>query len=165
MRAFSLFPFIVAVLCFRSLAVAADMVAAFSDLPKGDELEMTFDTCGCFHSATFELKFRRSARLTVSVVEVERVWSRDLKTFGSTNRVSLGKLTLRKSDVDGLDQLLRFYRARTLAESTTVDTISISQRHDGKVVATEQFIDRSCSYERKDLTRIMELVTRLEKQK
>lgn len=152
----------VAVVCCLSRAVAADKVSNFSSLAKGDELEMTFTTSGCFHFETYELEFRRSSDLTVSIFQSERVWSAARKAFISTNRVSLGDLTLTETDVEGLDRLLQFYRSSPRNGCTTVDTISISQRHDGKVVATEEFTDGSCSYARKDLTRITALVARLE---
>ena len=128
-------------------------------------MEVIFTTSGCFHFATYELKFLRSTDLTVSIVQLERVWSPARKAFTSTNRVSLGGLTLTKTDVAGLDRLLQFYRSSPRNGCTTVDTISILQRHDGKVAAREQFTDGSCSYERQDLTRITELVARLEKKK
>jgi hypothetical protein len=155
----------VAVVCFLSRAVAADKVSTFSSLPKGDELEMIFTTSGCFHFATYELKFRRSTDLTVSIVQIEREWSVDGKAFSSTNRVSLGDLTLSKTDVAGLDRLLQFYRSSPRNGCTTVDKISITQRHDSKATTMEQFTDGSCSYERKNLTRIRELVARLQKPK
>jgi hypothetical protein len=166
MRAFRIISLaLVAVACFLSRAIAADKVVTFSTLPKGDELEMTFITSGCFHFATYELKFCRSAELTVNVVQIEREWSRDRRMFTSTNRVSLGDLTLTKTDVDGLDKLLKFYRSSPRNGCTTVDEISISQRHNDKLIATEQFTDGSCSYDRKDLTRITTLVARLQKPK
>jgi len=155
----------VAVLCVLSRAAAADKVSTFSSLPKGDELEMTFTTSGCFHFATYELKFHRSTELAVSIVQIERGGLVVGKGHTSTNRVSLGDLTLTEADVAGLDRLLQFYRSSPRDGCTTVDTISVSQHHAGKTTATEQFTDGSCSYARKDLTRISELVARLQKPK
>jgi len=128
-------------------------------------VQMAFTTSGCFHYFSYELTFQRSTETTVSVVQIERGWSQSLEVFTSTNRLSLGTLSLTKSDVEGLDRLLQFYRSSRRNGCTTVDTISISQRHDGKVAATEQFTDGSCSHDRKDLTRITALIARLEKKK
>jgi hypothetical protein len=158
-------PTMVAVACLLSHAAAADQVAAFSSLPTGDELEMTFSTDGCFHSALYELRFSRSPGANVSIVQVQFEWSEKLKSVVSTKRVTLGDLTLSEADVRGLDNLLQFYRSARHNGCTTVEKLSIAQRHDGKITAREQFIDGSCSYERKDLTRIAELVARLQKPK
>jgi hypothetical protein len=124
---------LVAVACVLYQARAADKVAMFSSLPEGDELEMTFTASGCSHFATFELKFHRSESLAVSIVQLEGEWSRDRQVFASTNRVALGDLTLTKADVEGLDKLLGFYRSGPRDGCTTVDKISISQRHDDKI--------------------------------
>jgi hypothetical protein len=165
MHARRIISFVIAVACFLSRAIAADKVATFAALPKGDELEVTFSTSGCFHYFSYELKFHRSAELEVSVVELVPQWSRDLKRIISTNRVSLGDLTLTQTDVDGLDHLLAFYRSRRRGTCTTVDKIAICQRHEGRMAAREHFTDGSCSNDRKDVTRITELVARLEKSK
>ena len=165
MRTLHIFSSAVIVACCLLHASAAEKVATFSSLPKDDELHMTFTTSGCFHYASYELTFQRSTDTTVSVVQIEREWSQKLKAFTSTNRVTIGALKLTNADVEGLDRLLQFYRSSPQNGCTTVDAISISQRHDGKVAATEQFIDGSCSYEMKNLTRITALIARLEKKK
>lgn len=146
--------------CFLTRAIAADHVATFSGLPKGDELQMTFTTSGCFHYASYELTFRHPAETTVNIVQIEPEWSQN-----PSNHITLGELSLTKADVEGLDRLLQFYRSGPGKGCTTVDKISISQHHDGKITATEQFIDGSCSYDRKELTRITALVDKLTKKK
>jgi hypothetical protein len=151
--------------CILSRTEAADKVASFSELSKGDELHMTFTTSGCFHYASYELTFRRSAEITVSIVQFERKWSPKLKAYTSTNRITLGELSLTRGDVEGLDRLLHYYRSSPGDGCTTVDKVSISQRHDEKVVASEQFVDGSCFPARMDMTKITELIVRLEKKK
>ena len=151
--------------CLVSTAVGADKVATFSSLPEGDELEMNFATTGCFHFAEYDLKFRRTPKPTVSVVQIGYTWSDELKKMTATNRTTLGELTLSKADLKGLDNLLEFYRSPRRGGCTTHERFSISQRHDGTLTATEHFVDLSCSYERKNLLRITELVLRFEKPK
>lgn len=96
-----------AAVCFLSRAEAADKVAAFSELPRGDELHMTLAISGSFHQASSELTFQRSAAITVRAVQFERKWSHQLKASTSTNRITLGELSLTKADAEGLDRLLR----------------------------------------------------------
>jgi len=165
MNILRIIPLAMTVICCLSRAQAADNVATFSELPERDELQMAFTTSGCFHYASYELTFRRSTEFAVTVVKMEGEWSRDLKTLNSTNRVTLGELTLTNADLKGLDHLLRFYRSGPRDGCTTVDKISISQHHDDKVIAAEQFMDGSCSYDRKNMTRIRELIARLAKKK
>lgn len=130
-------------------ARAADKVATLADLPKGDQLEMSFISSGCFHRYAYDLTFRRAIETTVSITQ---------------NRVGLGQLTLSKADVDGLDELVRFYRSSSPGNCTTRNSITISQRHDGEIVATEKYTDDSCAtYNMKGVTNISALVQRLQK--
>jgi hypothetical protein len=157
--------FTMAVICLASPVVAANQVVTFSSLPKGDLLQIAFMSSGCFHFVSYELKFRVTPEPIVGVTRVEPKWSDDRKRFTSTNRVNLGNLTLAKTDLQGLDRLLAFYRSGPRSGCTTVDKISISQIHRGITTATEQFTDGSCSYDRKDLIRITDLVARLQNPK
>src|SRR3954463_11952725 len=163
MCAFHLIPVVLAIACLASCARGGDKVATFTSLPKGDELRITFASSGCFHYFSYDLKFSYSPEPNLRVAWNHRILSADRKAFISTNLVSVGRLTLTKSDLNGLDRLISFYRSGPQRECTTVDTISISQIHAGKTMPTEQFTDGSCSDDRKGLTRITEVVRRLER--
>jgi hypothetical protein len=143
--------------------ISRDKAGTFSSLPKDDELQLTFTTHGCFHYGRYELTFHRSIDTTVSIVHIEVEWSPKLEQFTPIDRVPLGELTLTKTDVSGLDHLIEFYRSGPGKGCTTVDEISVVQRHEGEVTSRERFTDGSCSYDKKDLTRITELVARLAK--
>jgi len=152
--------------CCCLQAGSIDKVATFSALPEGDELLITLKGEGCFSSSTYEFQFRRTNGLSVTVTQVEGIWWTAGQTnVNYTNDVRLGDLRLTRSDAEGLDRLLQFYRAGPDGGCTSVDTITIRQRHAGKIVATEQFTDGSCSYDRKDLTWLPELIFRLRKPK
>ena len=145
---------------------AEQKVASFSALPKGDELEVTFRTSGCFHFAAYELTFRRSKDTNVSVTQIIYEGSPEREAITATNRIDLGQLSLSKSDLEGLDKLLRFYRNVPEGRCTTVEGISISQRHEGRTVATEKYVDGSCAADYvKDVRTIPALVKRLTKPK
>lgn len=165
MHTFRTIMFAAVAACCLLRASASEEVATFSSLPKDDELHVTFTSRGCWQDASYQLTFRRSIETAVSVVQFKRERSPDLKVFTSTNSIDLGDLSLTKTDVEGLDRLLEFYRSSPPKGCTTIETISMSQYHAGKLVATEQFIDGSCSYDRKDLTRFTALIERLRKMK
>jgi hypothetical protein len=115
-------------------------------------LEINFRSDGCFHREGYELTFRRATETTVSIT----------RTRG--NRMELGQLTLSKADVDGLDELVRLYRSSSPGNCTTSDSITISQRHDGEIVATEKYTDDTCvTHKMKGVTNILALVRRLRK--
>jgi len=145
--------------CVSSIHAAP--VTAFSALRPGDQLEAVYNTTGCFHNLEYELLFKRATALHVTIVNVDRTRSDDQRTF-ITNRVMLGSLELTNDDIQGLDRLLAFYRSGPPSCCTTVDTITMSQRHEGKVVATAKFTDGSCSvFRRKNITSFGALVARL----
>jgi hypothetical protein len=146
--------------------LASDSVGTFSALPHGEEMQVGFQSVGCFHSLTYELSFRRASEAIVSVAKVEYGWSQERHVITATNRVELGELTLSEAELAGLDRLLRYYRASHTGGCTTRDVIVFSRRRDGRIVATEQFTDDSCAtYDMKDLVTIPALVQRLEKRK
>lgn len=132
-------------------ARTADEVAALADLPKGDQLEISFASDGCRHSRAYNLTFRRATETTVFITNAKK-------------QAESGQLTLSKDDVDGLDRLVRFYRSRSPGNCTTSDSITISQRHEGKIVATEEYTDDSCAtHTMTGVTTIPALVRRLQK--
>jgi len=100
--------FLVLLAACTPTANAEEKVATFSALPKGDELRVTFTTSGCFHFVAYELTFRRSTATTVSVTQIMYEGSREREAITATNRINLGELSLSKSDLEGLDKLLRF---------------------------------------------------------
>jgi hypothetical protein len=146
--------------------LASDSVGTFSALLQGEEIQVGYESTGCFHSLTYELRFQRTSDVMVSVTKIEYEWSQERHAITATNRLELGQLLLSKADVDGMDRLLHFYRTRHPGSCTTRDAIAVSRRRDGKIVAAEQFADDSCAtYNMKDLMTIPALVARLEKNK
>lgn len=127
---------------------------AFSQLRNGDNLMARFETRGCFHRQAYELTFSKAARLTVSILQV---WNDSQGT-----RIDLGSLTLSKSDIAGLERLMKFYRSDHKTLSTTRDTISFTHSRDGRTVAVAEFEDCSGeSYRIKKITTVRDLVARL----
>jgi hypothetical protein len=135
-----------AILSSLAGASAADKIDGFAKLTSGDTLHTRFTSGGCFHFYTYDLTFTRTPKPTVSVVAVrlELDGPDPRGGYRDAERRELGKVPLSESDLAGLDALLAFYRTNSAGGCTTYDGIKISQIHNGKVIATEQFIDASC---------------------
>jgi hypothetical protein len=139
-----------------SLALAGSVLAAepisFRKLPDGDTIEVTFQSFGCFHQAAHALDFARGKEMTVDI----------LSLVPPKRGKALGKITVSDRDLAGLDRLMKFYRSKQPGGCTTVDTIGVVQKHDGKVVAEEKYTDSTCAtYDKKDLTLFSALISRL----
>ncbi len=144
-------------------AHATDTIATFSSLPTSDSLEIRFTSRGCFHFYTYDFVFRHAS---VSVASVTQQWSKKKQQYIETSREMLGQVQLTDADIKRLDELLRFYRSQRDNGCTTVDTITFSQLRDGKTIATEQFVDGSCSIDTTNsFATLPEIARRLEKKK
>jgi len=140
--------------CGVQCAPAADTHVRFAALSEGDEVEvklLSFRMPGT-HEA-YEYVFQFSTNASVSVAKLEgrlpATWA-DTNRVGAfaglTNRVPVGQLTLSGADLRGLDLLMEFYRQRrprTVTDMT--DVIVVTERHNGHVVAVEDFLDQTGS--------------------
>ena len=121
----------------------------FSSLPRGNVLKVHYYSSGCFNQDEYEFTFRRDRDLTVNALENAKSPS---KYYG-------GK-TLSKDEVGKLDALLNFYRHVKRGGCTTVDTVTFTEYHGSKVVATESYRDATCStYDNDSLLTFGELET------
>ena len=124
---------------------------------------MRFTSGGCFHFYTYDLTFTRT---NVSVATVNLEWIGPGENYRDGERRALGQLELSDADIVGLDTLLAFYRTNTAGGCTTKVEIKISQIRDGKVMATEKFVDSSCRAAAvKDVLTIQSLTRRLPNKK
>jgi hypothetical protein len=121
--------------------ISPDKAVTFSSLPMTDTLEVRFSSRGCFHFYTYDFSFRHGATSMVSVVSVGHEWSEEEKEYVEMSRENLGQVQLTESHLMRLDELLRFYRSQPHGSCTTVDTITLTQARDGKILGREQFID------------------------
>lgn len=124
-------------------AFASDKVATFSSLPRTDTIEIRFNSSGCFHDYTYDYTFQIGTTSSVSIASVKQTWSLKNKRI-EESRSALGIVPLTATDLKGLDELLQFYRSEPAGGCTTVDRVTVSQLRNGKPIATEQFIDRTC---------------------
>jgi hypothetical protein len=163
MRTLSLIIFFLTEFCCAVLSgELVTHVDSFSKLKQGDTLIVRFHSSGCFHDETYDLIFRRTPELAVSIVHLPCEAIRPALIDPQTNRVDLGTLTLSKSDIAGLDKLMDFYRSNREGGCTTLVKIAFTQQRDGKTVATEQVTDDSCqTYQMKRVTSFTKLIDRL----
>jgi hypothetical protein len=138
--------------------------SGFARLLPGDMLQVRFASEGCFHACSYELKFTRTNRPTVTITSVE--W--DTTANADRDGARLGTLPLSGRDLAGLDALMAFYRTNTITGCTTKNSIKVSQIHDGKALATEKLTDASCNIEDgrvKGVLSIESLIQRVVKEK
>jgi hypothetical protein len=157
-------------------------IETFSKLPATDTLQVLFASQGCFGGSAYEFNFRHGSKNTVAVASGWRNLLVENKSFWGTltdipnlfflkkrkqqKDRNLGHVTLTESDLNGLDELLRVYRSIRRDNCTSTDTIEISQIHDGKIIAMEKFIDKSCDlYYLKNVTTFPAIARRLDKNK
>jgi len=121
-------------------AHAAEQLVAFSTLPAGDELLIRFVNAHC----RIDLRFVRSTNSTGGFLSLDRE-ERAGKLIPIEPNASERRMTLTKSEVDGLDDLLRFYRSKArYAGCLDKNEVTFSRKRNGRIVATERFNDRSC---------------------
>jgi hypothetical protein len=123
----------------RSNLFSSDEVGLFSQLPKGDEIRVVYQSQGCFGGATLELLFKNGTNFTATISYLSGPWR--------TNKSLVGNVSLSEADLRGLDKLLRFYRSNPGGGCTTVDEIEITHLRQKKILAFEHFTDRSCRNE------------------
>ena len=139
--------------CGVQCAPAADTHVRFAALSEGDVVEVKLLSDRLFRLEAYEYVFRFSTNASVSVAKLEgrlpATWA-DTNRVGAfaglTNRVPVGQLTLSGADLRGLDLLMEFYRQRrprTVTDMT--DVIVVTERHNGHVVAVEDFLDQTGS--------------------
>lgn len=126
----------------------ADKVATFSALPTTDTLQVRLNSSGCFHYYTYDFTFQRGATNHASVASLLT----EPRAFGNKrrdkSRKELGRVSLSEEDLKGLDASLEYYRSKPTGGCTTVVRVSISQVRNGRILATENFVDGSCGTHR-----------------
>lgn len=151
-----------AFLFFATTALAAEP-SSLQQLPAGDTLHVSYTSSGCFHHREYEFEFQRGENVTAIVTKIFPAFQDTRGRKKKAERISLGTVTLKKSEVAGLDRLFAFYRSKPEGGCTTVDEITLKQTRDGKPVAAEAFTDGSCgTREMKHVTPLPTLAEMLE---
>ena len=129
-------------LIFCSSVTALAGTESLSQLQPGDRLHVSYRSRGCFHDRKYEIDFTRGTTFTA--------------------RAAGRSTTLSPREIDGLDRLFQFYRSRPLGGCTTLDDIGFTWFREGRRIASEHYVDRSCAtYQTTDITRFYEIATKL----
>lgn len=143
---------------FASQTSGKVRVPSFGDLRTGETIEVDFRSSGCFNSEHLTLVFRKEKGLEAEVSKV--VFDKETNEDKS---VPQGRVALSKSETEGLDRLIKFYRNLEEGHCTTAESVQVTYRNGDEEVAKESFVDRTCSYNAKELTRFTELRDKLSK--
>jgi hypothetical protein len=147
--------------CFvaASISFAGDL--GFSHMQNGDRIEVTEHSTGCFHNTICYYEVSRSDDI-YSFRKYAITWA---NTFPRTilGKKALGNIILTKKDVAGLDGLLKFYRGKKEAASTTETSLLVEYYEPAGRVKIEKLYDGSGGHgldNRDDVTTFFTLVQR-----
>jgi hypothetical protein len=122
--------FLAVLLC--SSVCSAQQVLLFSQMDNGDEILIKYESSGCYHNIHSTISFRKVRGRVTAAIRNDRKKDQQNET------------ELTRRDIQGLDNLLRYYRARQRGYCTTTDRIAISYRENGREIAREAFVDSTC---------------------
>lgn len=105
----------------------------FSDMENGDEIVVKYSSQGCFHSYSYQLNFKRENGNTHVTIKYP------------TEEAVDKALPLTPRDITRLDKLFFHYRNRNNFGCTTSTSSKVSYREAGKEIASDEFVDGSCS--------------------
>jgi len=134
-------------------------VTTFSQLGRGDELQVDVHGGGCFSDVRYRLVFHGGAPLTVTVRTVSTTYSRV-----THEPVDPQEFTATASDtnVAALDALLRYYRNPVRKPACTGwEAGEMTQLRDGVPVGTEVFRIGPCGLHELGLLTLDQMVSRL----
>ncbi len=113
----------------------------FSSMENGDRVEITLHSTGCFHNTTSYYEVRKSAD-TCLFSQYAITWDKSIPAK-MTEKKAIGELQLTKNDLTGLDNLLRFYRGKKDASSTTQVSLLVEYYESGSRIRVENLNDGS----------------------
>lgn len=134
---------------------------SFSGMEDGDKIEVSEHSKGCFHDAT---SYYEITKTNGTYVFRELAISWDKSTPPKVlEKKTIGTIELTQNDIVGLDGLLKFYRGKKEASSTTQVSL-LFQFYDNKgVVTPEALKDGSGGYgleQMKDVVTFYQLTKR-----
>jgi len=150
---------VIAALLLASCAFLSAKVPSFQKLAKGERVEVTFSSSGCFHHSTELFIFQGNK---VEVYELATTWSHEKQERLTVDRMALGELVLSSDDCKQLDELFKFYSKPVFGGCTTVDTIVVKHYNEKDLLSTTDFRDGTCAtYDMKSLLTFLDLRQRL----
>lgn len=136
--------FLFAMLGFACAASAETLKVA--SLATNEVIKVEFNSVGCFQEFTKRYEIRGGPAKLFSASLVEEQWEHP-----RSKPQKIGSVVLAATEASGLDELLAFYRRKTLGGCTTVDHIRVEYERDGKKIGQEEFRDDTCVIDMRDL--------------
>lgn len=143
-------------------AAAAEL--GFATMEDGDRVEITHSSKGCFHNWTRYYEVSRQDGVSV-FREYAIAWDKARPPTIVEKKI-MGELTLTKTEISGLDGLLRFYRGKKEVFSSTESSLLVEYFEGSKRVGGENLHDGSMGHgleKRKDVVQFFELAARFQK--
>lgn len=114
-------------------------------LKANEKIVVTYSSSGCFHSFTKVYTISAGAEKTFEAEDLVQKWNQEKQKREVIEVVKQGSLSLSENEAVGLDLLFEFYRSNPGGGCTTVDSVQVTYRRDGREIGAESFIDGSCS--------------------
>lgn len=121
---------------------AADL--GFSQMENGDRVEVTKHSTGCFHNTTSYYEVEK-ANGSHFFREYAITWDKS-KPAKILQKRANGEIILGTKEIQGLDRLLQFYRAKKDVFSTTQVSLLVEYFEPGGRVGLEKLTDGSGGY-------------------
>jgi hypothetical protein len=136
--------FLFAMLGFACAAGAETLKVA--SLSTNEVIRIEFKSAGCFQEFTKRYEIRGGPTKLFSASLVEQQWEPP-----RSKPQKIGSVALAANEASGLDELLAFYRRKTLGGCTTVDQIRVEYERDGKKIGQEDFQDATCAIDMREM--------------
>ncbi len=137
-------------------------VVASAELPISDSLLVRLVADNCFGDNAYELNLRGGTQARVSVTRLTGTLS-DESQFTERERSPAVEGRLTQADLLGLEKLLNYYRAGPGDGCSNTEFITVTRMRDGRVIAIEHFVDRSCGAgDVEGVTTLRDIIERLE---
>jgi len=118
---------------------AADTTVSFSRLKRGDTLWVKYESFGCMG---------QHERAEIRILGYKPSRTRIIQWPGGVLASRLGRdttiVSLSRADLEGLDQLVAYYRSGPLGGCTTVERVQLSLSRRGRKGPSLSFADGSC---------------------
>ena len=113
-------------------------------LAENERAEIRYQASGCFAETEFAIAIVGGEFPYADIETVKQEYDIDLNVPEAR-----GRTTLSSDDLEGLDELLLFYRGQPSGACTSDDTVEVRWTRNGKLIDQERFIDSSCKADKR----------------
>lgn len=114
----------------------------FSQMENGDKVQVTAQSSGCFHNTVSYYQVSREEG-GYTFTQYRILWGGTAGARKIVTKVVVGRISIGREDIAGLDGLLEYYRAEKNGASTSKESLAIQFRDRNGLVVTEKLVDHS----------------------